>query len=464
MEPAPSSMTQSCRHSAKNKQSCDNCGASKIRCGRQHPRCQCYLERGIASPRRLNKHSATAFDEGAWSYAEHAACPSQSYAQRTAATDCSSSWTEGVTETHTGDNDRLDFDMTAVKKSSLGFHVDTHTQSQATFGQEPAAFEYDPNTDIDFTAIYSSLTPPVLGSSRSDELCDTVSKLDAVPLTQTADESSAGMGDQFSALFSLASDYQMAKRSPQDQLRDIEPCTIGSRTCIPSALKILRALHVPPSLCLSTGVTSTNTGSPQPRMLDSVLSTNQEAIRLLSKMLECTCSSNSQLQLVLTSICGKLMAWCRAMVRNDFNDSFAPSPEAENHVIDYEDLTERVSHQPITVGEYSINATLENKIRAQVVFSELNHVKTLTSTLSQRVENTNSGKHCDTSIRRSGNRVGSRSQPETSDGTGPAEAIHRSLASFLHSQLQAAEVEISSLAEKGYRSTCVGGQSSDMTG
>ncbi|KAL9126603.1 MAG: hypothetical protein Q9175_007892 [Cornicularia normoerica] len=127
-------------------------------------------------------------------------------------------------------------------------------------------------------------------------------------------------------------------------------------------------------------------------MTDYVLSTNREAVRLIFNILEYTCSSSSQVQLVLTIICGKLIAWYRAMVRNRCENSSIMLSAVDKHNFNHEDHTERVLHQPITIDEYSINVTLEYKIRAQVIFDELQHVEALTKGLSQRVKETKFGK------------------------------------------------------------------------
>lgn len=402
-----------------------------------------------------------------WSYTDDSAHSSQSRAQHTTAAESSSSWTEAITDTRNCENDKPDFGIKAIKKPSLGFPAETDAQGQGISGQKPPAvpaFEYNANNDIDFYAIYGSLTPSAFLSCMSDELSDTVLSHDAVPLTENTNDFSAGMGDHFSALFSPAPDYQVEAKSPQSRLEDTRPCTLNKRTCMVSALKTLQALHMPPSVCLSAGATTSSTSSPQPRMTDCVLSTNREAVRLIFDMLECTCSSSSQVQLVLTIICGKLIAWCRAIVRNGFENSSTMRSAVDKHNVDHEDHTERVLHQPITVGKYSINVTLEYKIRGQVVFDELHHVEALTKDLSRRVKETKFGKHWNASIARSGDGPTSSLRSAKSDGPRPAEASHRSLTVFLYKQLQVAKEEITALIQSENGSTCGSGHTSDMDG
>ncbi len=224
---------------------------------------------------------------------------------------------------------------------------------------------------------------------------------------------------------------------------------------------------MPPSVCFSAGAETSGSSTPQPRMTDSVLSTNREAVRLVSDMLECTCSLSSQLPLVLIIICGKLIAWYRAMVRNrnegSDNSALAWSV-AQNDNNNHEDHTERVLHQPITVGDYSFDVTLENKIRAQVVFSELQAVEALIRNLSRRVEETRFGNLWNAAAVRSGTGQTASSGLAKPDETGPAEAIQRSLTVFLYTQLQTANAEIDLILKGGHGSTCMSGQSSDLDG
>lgn len=209
----------------------------------------------------------------------------------------------------------------------------------------------------------------------------------------------------------------------------------STRTCMSSALKILQTLHIPPRTCLWACDKNSIANSRQPRMIDSVLAANKEIVGLVSDMLKCTCSSSSQMQLILTVICGKVMAWYRAMMRTDSNAGDPPTiPSQADMDTHEEDQIERILHQPITVGCYSFGGTLENKIRTQVVFSELQHLETLVETLSSRIQGANFGT---TSTCSSGGTWGSDSGSLRQD----ADTIRRSLSAFLRNQLQAAKGE-----------------------
>ena len=440
-------------------------------------------------------------DGRAWSYIENSADPSQ----HTTAVEFSSLWTEAVADTHIGEDDKPDSDMKAIKKSSLGFPADIDAQYQGTFGQrsptalgfeydpkndtefnavygslttsnllaqghgsfgqKPAAipgFEYIPNNDMEFNAIYGSLTPSVLLSRISDEHTDAVLKYDAAPVTKNADEFFAGTGDHFLSLCSPASDYQVGSSNPQVRQEDIEPCTPHKRSCMVNALKILRALHISPSVCLSAGATTSDTSSSRPRMTDCVLSANREAARWILDILECACSSSPQVQLVLAVICSKIITWCLAVVRNGFEDPSVMRSAFDKHNVSHGDQTERVSHQPITVGEYSIDGTLEYKIRAQVVFHELQHVEALTKTLSRRVKETEFGEDWKHPAAQSGKGRASSSRSAQSDWAANGEAVHGNLTLFLCKQLQAGKEEVAALMQGGGGLACLSEHTSEM--
>lgn len=234
--------------------------------------------------------------------------------------------------------------------------------------------------------------------------------------------------------------FKSALASPQDQeaLQGIGPCSKHKKSCIVSALKILETLHVAPS---STAVKSLTPVSLPPRTTEFVLSTNREIIRLILHMLECTCVTSLQLQLVLANICGKLIVWYRAIVPNSYG--FLDGPIAGS-----ESTAERVLHQPVMLGQYTIDATLEHKVRAQVVLSELRHVEALIKAISKRVRQ---GKHdnpWNVAVGEGRSRsIASRS--ERRNETETSRVIHKCLIDFLLIKLQTAKANINLLSNDG---------------
>ncbi|KAG8527861.1 uncharacterized protein KY384_006777 [Bacidia gigantensis] len=285
------------------------------------------------------------------------------------------------------------------------------------------------NTGFDFDAMCKSFTPSALFASMSTNPFDKAFRQDAVSLSPKED------------FFSAASDASGSIHSPvPDVVQDDVPRTVSrkrkwsscsdqKRTCMTSALKILQALHVPPPACLSTH--DEESMPHQPRMIDSVLSTNKEVIESVAEIAKCTCSSSSQLQLLLAIICGKLISWYRAIIRNYQPTKASTTESTLNSGEDSEDGIERVLHQPVTMGGYSCDLELESKIRAQVVFSELQHLEILIETISK-------GKQDSGEVASPGKAHSTR-LPSKESGLG--DAVQKSLSSFLQGQLEAAKAD-----------------------
>lgn len=468
------------------RESCDNCGISKIKCDRRRPRCLPCLKRGLGclySPsRRSATHSvassarevavrpvATAdlsfhtslsprlsgqFDPGKTKSSAHSP---QDFAQYVNFS------TETVSDACACEKNRSVFDMMAESRSFAASVADMDVQGHVTSGHElpvTTGFEDDLTADFDFDALCADPITSVFLEGMPRDLPHTPPELDTIALAQNTNEFSASTGDNFPGAFS---EYGLGMRKPQNTTKYFESCSDETRTCMVSALKILQTLHIPPSACLSACDENSLPSPRQPRMLDSVLSTNRDVVLLVSDMLKCTCSLGPKVQLVLTIICGKLIAWYRAMIRNDrdrcdnssssSSSSFSSSPmmigsHVHNNMND-DDQIERVLHQPITVGEYSFDVALGSKIRAHLVLSELRHLETLVGKLSQRIQEAEfEGSLYTAAWSKSGNITSTADSwppaPPPED-TRFAESIHRSVSAFLHKQLRAAKAETAPL-------------------
>ena len=500
---------------AKIRESCNNCGISKVKCGRQRPTCLPCLERGLAcsySPSRRSITNGAAYSESEASRSTTVAdtffdsfllhCPStidtgsspvtsprhhvnpthsSSQVMSVSPTDhvrlshatASTKHMDGVgktksstdsaqrfgqhatgagpsdfrSETVLGPRSQPVFDTLAEKNLSSGSAADVDVQGHGTSGQElpvTAAYESDLIGEFDFDAICAAMTPSTFLAYMPKDLRGVGPEQNATAAARNSVEFCAGTGDSFPGIFSPVPNYRLNSRESQDTLMRIESCSDNGRTCMISALKVLQALHIPPSACLSACDEISMPSPRQPRMTDSVLSSNRDAIRLVSDILKCSCSLTSHVQLVLTTICSKLIAWYRAMIRNDYggrDNSSSMLRSTINNDTDDEDHVERVLHQPITVGEHSFDVALESKIRAQVVFCELQHMDFLVESLSRRIQEATFGNLGTAAAARNGRVLATHSGPLAMDEIGLAEAVHRRLITFLHKQLQIAKAE-----------------------
>ncbi|KAJ6092648.1 hypothetical protein N7486_007937 [Penicillium sp. IBT 16267x] len=171
-------------------------------------------------------------------------------------------------------------------------------------------------------------------------------------------------------------------------------CLTEYRTpCIITATQYLRTLHTRPKRCLSRSNQQSPTGQEidelePPRMSGSVLKCNKEAGMSVCRMLQCACALRPQNQLLLASICSRLVVWYRAMIRACF--SHRPGSGSIGQTFTEEPARpEKVIHEAVTIGDHMVdNPALGWNIQTQVILGELGHLQRLVDTLSLRIRQT----------------------------------------------------------------------------
>ncbi|MCJ1268836.1 hypothetical protein MMC22_008724 [Lobaria immixta] len=331
------------------------------------------------------------------------------------------------------------------------------SQGYGTHREDSPMFSDDFIGDVDSAALHMgqpvSFFPFI--AKNASTACSLASTSDTAS-TRHSECSSIRTSDVLSGLFSPGSEYGIRPRGPQNLLNGIKTCMESRRTCMTSALRILQTLHIPPCACLSlSDETSTSSANRQPRKTDSVLSTNREIMRLVAEMLKCSCLSSSQIQLVLTVICCKLITWYRAIISNSLDDHPDTCTETDVQTSAHPDgslntatgmIDERVVRQPFAVGEYFLDTSMESKIRAQVVSSELQQLEALVANLSGRMQEKNpSGNNHVIPGRTTKKRSRSTS---TTCLSGLSSAAHARLTAFLHKQLRDVKAESTAIATK----------------
>jgi hypothetical protein len=120
--------------------------------------------------------------------------------------------------------------------------------------------------------------------------------------------------------------------------------------------------------------------------IDHVLSTNKAIIDSVMAILNCPCSLDAQLALVLTLIGSKIIAWYSAVAANDDAElgGAAASPASAASSSTSLTTSERVLFTPVTVGKYHLDGADKCKMRAQLVLSELHRVVRLVEQLVRR--------------------------------------------------------------------------------
>ena len=333
--------------------------------------------------------------------------------------------------------------------SSGSFPTDFEIWSHSSAGQElpvPAALEVGFDGEFTFDPPYDTLASLESSAYTPKDQPNRALEQNAAFSPQNTENICIGSGDKVANTNSQVSENRKRAIKSQDALKGIGSHFDTGLPCMISALKILLALHIPRPACLSACDKYAIASARQPRLIDSCLASNKKSFQLISEMLRCSCSLNSQMQLVLTVISSKLMAWYRTAVRNDDDSTDDWSSREQSDVtskINCSDYTERVLHQPITIGDYVVvNPALSAKLRAQLVASELRKVESLVRSLSRRIQQSSLGRLDSDAFTKSQISSAAKSESTTWDEAGQAKVIHGALSAFLHKNLQAANAEV----------------------
>ncbi|KAJ5661124.1 uncharacterized protein N7484_000496 [Penicillium longicatenatum] len=167
-------------------------------------------------------------------------------------------------------------------------------------------------------------------------------------------------------------------------------CLAEHRTsCIITATHYLRTLHIRQTSCLfrnQQAFTDQEIDEHEPRMSGSVLKCNKEAGMSVCRMLQCACALRPQNQLLLASICSRLIVWYQAMIRACFPRRMG---SGSNGRLEESVLAEKVVHEAVTIGDHMVdNPALGWNIQSQVILGELGHLQRLVDTISVRIRQT----------------------------------------------------------------------------
>ena len=174
----------------------------------------------------------------------------------------------------------------------------------------------------------------------------------------------------------------LSSASLNPPLESTEPSCLAQNlpSCLSIATKGLRTLHVRQTSCLSRGSQDATNTDP-PRMSGSVLKETKDVGMSVCRMMQCACILRPQNQLLIATICSRLVVWYRAMIHADF-----PHMSGMENIVSG---PERVAHQAVTIGDHTVdNPSLGLNIQAQVMLNELGHLQRLVNTLLVRIQQT----------------------------------------------------------------------------
>lgn len=193
-------------------------------------------------------------------------------------------------------------------------------------------------------------------------------------------------------------------------------CSEAEESCTKAILNALQALCVPPSACLSVSDDNLSTpsvgGSHRPtRKMDDVLRTNRSVIDLVERVSRCSCSTISSVQLLVVTVCDRLIAWYQAALRHDSQQHLQ---ERNPYATSQDEHSEHVLPQPITMGEFSVDPAMQFQICEQLVMAEVRRVEEITRLFAARIQ-----------------------QVKNQNTSTQSQKIYETLASLLRQQLQA---------------------------
>ncbi|CBF90101.1 hypothetical protein AN0148.2 [Aspergillus nidulans FGSC A4] len=146
--------------------------------------------------------------------------------------------------------------------------------------------------------------------------------------------------------------------------------------CFPRALTLLRELFPNPSLSCVTP--SSESGSASPPTVQQVITKNEQTLRDITEIIECSCSEDGYTITIITLAAFKVLAWYSAVAHI--------SPISEDS-----QALEEIDRTPAVVRGYNIDGEDQGRMAAQLVLSELHRVQRLVGNLYQRLKDQVSG-------------------------------------------------------------------------
>ncbi|KAF2172666.1 hypothetical protein M409DRAFT_49215 [Zasmidium cellare ATCC 36951] len=383
--------------SGKIRDSCNSCSSQKIRCTKERPACARCVSKGLdcaysismrtGRPSRASQAAAaaaaaattnmTATDSSVTSSSDNSSsyiavspprspsnAPNQPKQQLTPMMGHHEGSSTGVAESAESILAHLDQQFFLNDEfwvpDSGGFQTDLAEQSTSMHSMSPAGA----STMLDWNDI------------STKEISVPIGKSGTVPPGQNSTQRAQGHQQQQDCVFpndNLGEPQSGSSYGPSNETAMTGSCgDSAEQSCLTSLSQLTLELHVQDSVC-TTAICS---GSSQQhreetnvhRGVDSVLLQNRSAVRLLARVLDCPCSRELSVTLAAYLVACKIVAWYGAILGVGCTPSVAT----------------RITEQPIVMGSYSLDASVQRSVRAKVVLSELSlQVEPLLASLPQ---------------------------------------------------------------------------------
>ncbi|KAJ5967107.1 hypothetical protein N7501_003355 [Penicillium viridicatum] len=365
--------------------SCDNCAKSKVRCSKEQPRCQRCIYQGvncIYSPvQRARKRPLNAF------HARSRRCdtsngPGTAVAMRDTVVDGDS--IEHIID-FKGGNTSTEPDRYVFSTSSM-FPADI--DSLLNWDDSVATLDEPPPSREDASGLLDSLTMPMIPPPPPD-------------LHHTLDDPES----QFPLMFRHEKETPPPSRGPITEAAT--SCSPRAHHhCTNLAISTIQKLELPVASCPSS-LGNPDTTTPvsmadhdgESLSFDTILKDTHAAVENLLTILHCSCAGTSDLVLLITTLCSRILCWYQASLdrsasNNKYSsgDSSSSSRVSRNksssatHSFGSSAITptprdtspspfERLSIPSIRIGIYTLDHEHSDRIVVQLIVTELMKMK-----------------------------------------------------------------------------------------
>lgn len=162
------------------------------------------------------------------------------------------------------------------------------------------------------------------------------------------------------------------KSTPLSTEPHLQLCQNPQGSCITMATGFLKSIHAHSTSCVM-GIESNH--QPQQQInctVDDVLSTTQEASRVLRGLVQCRCHNSPQLQLLVTVICSEAIFWYRRIIATySSGHGNATNMDSERDGLQEENERAPLQRRPFCIGNHQFEGHQEAILIGQVLSSRL---------------------------------------------------------------------------------------------
>ncbi|KAH8730331.1 malamycin response protein 1 [Phaeosphaeriaceae sp. PMI808] len=371
-------MTASNEHRRKIRDSCNNCSAQKIRCGKQRPSCARCASKKLQC--------------------------NYSYSQRTGRRSSSTIAQKEVPQVAflpaILDSPVATCDPNAMYGSTLSLTPTSPQPAQAANALAESPLDIDPNP-FDDSNFFPDPTFDFLISVPNTETAHSRSSSTNIPTTKTSE--AAQLIDPESLwqpLIAPSSDFtfealKSVSNHPifdQDHVapfqQPLEKKHQRGHDCMALALQVVNTLSIMREPCKTATLdpmTCIESSKTEIRDVDTVLFFNRDAAQSVKKILDCPCSNDRTVSLACYLATSKIVEWYGAAIeavgeRSEQPDHYITKvqpPKSSQYA-----MAECIIARPIYMGKYCLDSDVQRAVRAQVVLGELKeHVQPLLNRL-----------------------------------------------------------------------------------